>query len=356
MSKEINTPQNNSEEIDLGQLFKLIGNMFQRFFSFIGNILNKLFLAFVWFVFFVKKHSIILLISGVLGFAYGFFKEKTSDPVFKSSILIKQNYNAGETLYNSINYYNGLLYQNDYMALAEELSIDSSDVASIVDFEIEALITENDRLVQFDRYSKKLDSALVSTIDYNDYVQNAKEHIYEMQQIVINSKTNGNFNKVFNAIVKRLNSITYFKREQEKDIRQLENRKLAIERALSESDTLKIVYKKVLENNLEQKNGSQTSITIEGSDDKSLTKEFDLYKSDIELRRELVSIEREKEDKQFIIETISNTPSKGFIDYSIEISGKSINLKVFYAISIILIVLIILLMLRFIKFIERYKS
>ena len=36
--------QPNSEEVDLGQLFKLIGNAFNRFFKFIGSILNSFFL------------------------------------------------------------------------------------------------------------------------------------------------------------------------------------------------------------------------------------------------------------------------------------------------------------------------
>ena len=44
MSKEIKSPQNNTEEIDLGELFKLIGKAFDRFFNFFGHIINKLFL------------------------------------------------------------------------------------------------------------------------------------------------------------------------------------------------------------------------------------------------------------------------------------------------------------------------
>jgi hypothetical protein len=54
-----NTPQP-SEEVDLGQLFKMIGNAFQRLFQFIGSIFNKLFLAFVWLVFFIKKHAVFI--------------------------------------------------------------------------------------------------------------------------------------------------------------------------------------------------------------------------------------------------------------------------------------------------------
>ncbi|MCB0462014.1 MAG: hypothetical protein R2816_01265 [Flavobacteriaceae bacterium] len=356
MNKEINTPQNNSEEVDLGQLFKMIGNLFDRLFSFLGNIFNKLFLAFVWCAFFVKKNIIILFIAAVLGFAYGFFEERKSAPVFESSVLIRQNYSTGENLYNTINYYNGLLSQKDYTALANELSIDTSYVSSIINFEVEALISENQRLIEFNKYIKRLDSALVSTIDYKDYMENVKEYIYEMQQLTVKSKTNENFDKVFDAIVKSLNSNTFFKREQEKDIRQLENRKLAIERALAESDSLQKVYKKVLEKSLETQKGSQTSITIEGSDDKNKTKEFDLYKNDIELRRELVNIERDKENKQFIIEILSNIPNRGFVDTSIQFLGKSFSPKVFFSAFFAFVVFTALLMLRFVKFLEKYKN
>ena len=43
MSKDLpQPPQNQSDEVDLGQLFKLIGNAFDRFFKFIGSVFNKL--------------------------------------------------------------------------------------------------------------------------------------------------------------------------------------------------------------------------------------------------------------------------------------------------------------------------
>ena len=137
---------------------------------------------------------------------------------------------------------------------------------------------------------------------------------------------------------------------------ELENRKLAIQEALAESDTLQIVYKKVLELNPETQNGSQTSITIEGNDEKNTTKEFDLYKSDIELRRELVTIERETQNKEFIVEILSNTPSRGFIDSSIKVLNKAFSPTIFFATLFFFILFSILLLLRFIKFLEKFKS
>jgi len=356
MSKETNTPQNNSEEVDLGQLFKMIGNLFDRFFRFVGNIFNKLFLAFVWCVFFVKKHIVIIIIAGILGFGYGYLKEHRAQPIYKSSVIIKQNYSTGENLYNTINYYNGLLKQKDYINLANELSVDTTYISSIISFGVEALISENERLVHFNNYTKKLDSTLASTIEYKAYIENVKEYVYETQQLTINSLANDNFNTVFDAIVNSLNSNSFFKREQTKDLEQLERRKLAIENALAESDSLQIIYKKVLEKPLEAQKGSQTSITIEGSDEKNKTKEYELYRSDIELRRELVTIEREKQNKQFIVEILSNTPNRGFIDSSIKFLGKSFSPRVFFAIFFTFVFFTFLLFLRFIKFLEKYKN
>jgi hypothetical protein len=220
------------------------------------------------------------------------------------------------------------------------------------------MISENQRLVHYNDYIKKLDSALVSTIEYNEYIKNVKEYIYEMQQLTVNSKTNTNFDKVFTAIVNSLNSNAFFKREQEKDLRQLQNRELAINRALITSDSLQKTYKKVLESVNEQNSqqGAQTSITIEGNQDKKETKEFELFKNEIELRKELVAIEREKENKQFIVEIMSNTPNKGFVDLYINIFGQSISPKVFYTFLFMFTVFLVLLISRFIKFLDKYKN
>ena len=113
MSTNSNTP-NTSEEVDLGQLFKLIGNAFDRFFNFIYNIFKSIFLAFVWLVFFVKKRIIILALAGISGLIIGVLKGKSSVPKYESSVTVVQNYPTGENLYNAVSYYNDLVRQGDY--------------------------------------------------------------------------------------------------------------------------------------------------------------------------------------------------------------------------------------------------
>lgn len=352
-----NTPQPQpNEEVDLGQLFKLIGNMFDRFFKFIGGLFKKLFLAFVWLVFFIKKHIIILAVATVIGFAIGWFKEFKSEPAYKSVLTVKQNYNFGENLYSTIDYYNRLLRQEDYSTLAGVLEIDSTDVSSILNFEIEAIVSDKEKLVEFNTYTKKLDSSLVATLDYKEYLGAINDYVYELQQITILSSADSNFDKVFNGIVKSFSSNPHFKREQEKDLRQLQNREEALNAALIQSDSLKNTYKKVLENALNTSEAAQTSITIEGSDEKNKTKEFDLYLNDIELRKELVNIAREKENREFILEAVSNSRSKGFIDSSMQVFGKSISSKIFYTLVLPGLLLLGLMLLRFVKYLEKYQN
>ena len=60
MSTLPNTP-NNSEEVDLGQLFKLIGAAFDRFFNFIYRIFKAPFLRFYLVCFFHQETSSLFL-------------------------------------------------------------------------------------------------------------------------------------------------------------------------------------------------------------------------------------------------------------------------------------------------------
>ena len=102
---------------------------------------------------------------------------------------------------------------------------------------------------------------------------------------------------------------------------------------------------------------SQTSVTtILGADDTNKTREFDLYKSDVELRRELVTIAREKENKKFIVEVLSITPSKGFVDNSIEFFGASLRPVLFFPFFFAVILFVILCFINSLKFLEKYNT
>lgn len=348
--------QPNTEEVDLGQLFKLIGNAFNRFFRFIGSILNSLFLAFVWLVFFIKKHSIKLGIAAIIGIVIGFAKEKVSDPVYKSSIVVKQNYKTGENLYSILDNYNQLISEKDSITLSNNLQISPSEAVNILNFDVEPVISESQKLKLYDNYKKELDSVLATTIDFEAFQKMFKEYDYQFQKITVKSKEKAISKNVLINTVKNIEGITYFKNEQQKDLSQLSRREYIIKESISESDSLQKVYQFVLEKSVEQVPGSQTSVTIDNTEDKSTTKEYELFNKDVELRRELVTIEREKEDLKNIIEIVSSEQSIGTLDNKAEVLGFNIGLKLYYGFILSALTFIVLLFMAFLKYLERFKS
>ncbi|WP_299548860.1 hypothetical protein [Seonamhaeicola sp.] len=346
-----------SEEVDLGQLFKMISNMFDKLFKFIGSILNRLFLAFVWLVFFIKKHFIKLVIAGTLGTGLSVLLEKTSDPVYKSYVTIKQNYNTGENLYNSIIYYNDLVKQGDVGTLETVLEIKPEEAASILDFNMESVISKNQKLQEYDKYLKTLDTTVAKTVEYKTFLGNSEDYHHQYQQITIKAKERNNFKTVFDKIIANINSNAYFKREQEKDLRELKDQALAISEALIMSDTLLDVYQKAIVKSAENDNEFQSKIKISSNmEETSSTKEFELYNKSIELKQELVDIEREIADKEHIIEITSSKQDSGSIDNKKELLGISVSGKVFYGIIFTGLTFFVLLGLQFIKYLEQFKD
>ena len=355
MSKDLQQ-QPQSEEVDLGQLFKLIGNAFSNLFAFIGGFFKNIFLGFVWFIFFVKKHFIKLIAAGVIGVILGFVQEKTSEPIFKSYITIKQNYSTGEGLYNSISYYNDLILNEDYNAIERILLIDSIQAISILNFEIESVLSENERIQGYDKYIKTLDSVVASTVSYEAFTKNDRDYKHPIQQISVKSKTRNNFETVFDNIIKNIESNKHFIREQFKDLKELKARERGLKEALAKSDSLQVTYKKVLENVLKENSKSEIGITFEGSNQIDKTKELELYKSDLELRRELVDIAREIDDKDQLVEVISSKQDSGVIDKGYNVFGLHLGVKMFFGMLFSIVVFIILLGLKALKALERFKS
>ena len=355
MSTNSNKP-NTSEEVDLGQLFKLIGNAFDRFFNFFITIFKSIFLAFVWLVFLVKKRIIILSSAVALGFLIGLFFTETSSPKYESSVTIVQNYPTGENLYNSVSYFNDLVRQGDHETLGSVLGIETQRAESILSFDVQPLVSDNDKLVAFNDYITKLDSLAASKIGYEDFLKNNEDYTHKHQQIIIKSTLRNSFKSVFSSIVESINLNPFFVNEQLKDIQELTQTKTALEFALVKSDSLQNTYKRVLERDLSANKGSEIGITFEGSSEVEKTKEFELYLSDLELRDKLIEIERDLLDKQYIVETISNKQDSGSASNTKNFFGLELPLNLYMGILFFLLTFAVLLALEFSRFIEKFRT
>jgi len=349
--------QQPTEEVDLGQLFKLIGNAFDRLFRFIGSIFNRLFLAFVWFVFFTKKHFIKLVIAGIVGVGLGFVKNKTEKKVYNSIAIIKQNYDTGEHLFNTINYYNSLFQQKDTTETAKILNIKTSKSNEIAGLEMESNLTENQKLQLFNEYVKSLDSVLASTVEYKDFLKNSKDYNYNIQKITLKSFTKSNFNSVLTSIISNIDSNEFFKSEKEKFISKLNDTDRVIEESLEESQTLQEVYKKVLTKPLEEwPSGTSANITVGGVKDNDVTREFDLFIKDLELKKELVENEASRKNLGKIIEIVSIQDGDGTLENKAKLFGIQTSWIISYGAKLVIFAFLVLLLLEFLKFLDRYKD
>ena len=115
------------------------------------------------------------------------YLDKTSPPTYKSSITVKQNYPTGENLYGSINYYNGLISDADYDVLGRVLGVSEDVSKDIIGFGVEPVITDNDRVIMFDRYITGLDSLAASKVEYEEFIKNIEDYKHRNQQISIKS-------------------------------------------------------------------------------------------------------------------------------------------------------------------------
>ena len=355
MSK--NLPENQpSEEIDLGQLFKLIGNAFDRLFRFIGGIFNKLFLSFVWIVFFTKKHIIKLGLAVVVGVVFGLLKEGLTEPIYKSTVIINQNYDTGEHLNNTIGYYNSLIQNRDTLEVAKVLRITPEEASTMVSLEMESNITENDKLKVFDEFIRDIDSTLIEDVSYKDFTENRNDFNYKIQRLTLKSKIKTNFTQVLTNIIENIENTEYFKWEREKLINNLNLRDSIIYASLEESKTLQEVYKEVLQQPLKELPQGATNIAIGDTQDKSKTKEYELFIKDLDLKRELADNAFERKNYENIIEVISIQNGDGTLENQAKLLGFETSWTIALAVKIFLILYVLLLLFEFVKFLERFRD
>ena len=129
-----NSSSSSSEEVDLGQLFQLIGNGFKKLFRFIGNIFKGIFHTIILFLLFLQKHFIKFTVAAVVGLALGIYLDMIKTPKFISTMVVEPNFNSVQQLYNNVNFYNELAAAEDSTALAEALDVSVSEAFKLKKF------------------------------------------------------------------------------------------------------------------------------------------------------------------------------------------------------------------------------
>jgi len=300
---------NNSDEIDLGQLFQMIGRGFQKLFDFIASIFKGLFHILILFLLFLQKNFLILTIAVVIGGIGGYILDKYKAPKYISKMVVEPNFNSVQQLYNNIDFFNDLAKAEDSVALANALDIKVVEAATIKKIFVDSYSDENQKVKLFDDFIKELDTTTIKALDYESYLKNFNSMDARFHQISVISTNNTIAKKLQATIISSIATNDYFKLQKRINDENLALQDSIIRSQMIEVDSLQKLYKTVLVKEADKPmQGTNINLAENGE---SQNKELALVKERELLKNQLVRLNENRANKSSILNVISDFPSRG---------------------------------------------
>ncbi|XMO87903.1 hypothetical protein AAFN75_06335 [Algibacter sp. AS12] len=339
-----------SEEVDIIQIFTLIGNAIKSVFDFIVGILKYVFKLFIMFALFIRRNIIVLVIAGAIGFVIGSIIDYFFEPYYSSTIIVKPNFGINDQLIDNTKLLGQLAASKDSIALASALEITPAQAGQIRGITIKAKSNTNDKLMAFNRFVKGADSLTLKAISFESYEKNLDISDFAYYYITVDSYDRHIFNKIESKLIETKIS-AYLKSVQDTEHLNLLAREAIIKSTLSKIDSLRSDYRELMMSDVEQealKPGSGGTNFYMGSSNLRPTKEMELFKLETDLNNELSTIALKKVNNQKAIHVLS-----AFQDPGIYVNVKVRN---WYILAMIALAIAGLLALEFNKFLRKYEE
>ncbi len=303
------------EEVDLGNLFKVIGKGIKNFFNFLGDILQNIFHYFILLLIFFKNHAIKLGLAILIGFIIGFVLHKIGTKSYTSNMLIETNYGSGMQLYKQIDYLNGLVKKKDSASLANLLNIQTTDAAKISRLEVYAYQPERNLYNAYDEYLKKTDTIYTRNFKFEDFKKRVDEYNLRYHQIKVSSELNTIFTKLTPGIINLVEN-DYYKNKRDIKLNELNQKLNVLNKNLVQIDSLRKTYKDVSLKEAEKLTSSST-IEISKSDSQKDENDIKLFETSNELLNNISWTNEDLVRKNNIVNIISDFDMVGVPDKSI---------------------------------------
>lgn len=341
--------KNTSDEIDLGQLFQLIGRGFQKLFNFIGSIFKGVFNLLILFLLFIQRNFIVLAIAIIIGGIGGFLVDLYKTPKYISRMVVEPNFNSVQQLYNNIDFYNDLANARDSLTLSRILDISVSEAATIKKVFVDSYSDENQKIQLFDEFIRELDTTTVKALDYQSYLENFNSMDARFHQISIVTTDDSTAKKVQPAIIASISANEYFKLQKRINDENLDLQENIYNKQLLEIDSLQQLYKRVLEKEAEKPmQGTNINLAENGE---SKNKELALVQERDILKERLVLLNHERANKYSILNVISDFPARG-----VKVKGFWTSYKLVLPMTTLGLVLFVLGVIGINKYLNSYKE
>ena len=315
MSKELPQPQP-SEEVDLGQLFKLIGNAFDRFFKFIASIFIGIFKVLLMLLIHFYKRMIWYAGAIIIGVVVGFIIDKNSEKLYGANIFIETNFNSARQVYENITQFNQLAnIDKDSVQLASRLNISVSEAAKLKGFYIEKDVDENTIAEMYSKFYTRLDSISRLEMTYDRYKESLTSYNFDIHRIGVASTDKRIYKKIEKAFIQQISDNTYLKGLVEVNKINLEKKDEALLKQVQKTDSLVNEYLKIRINESEKEMvpGSGTNLYMGDAESSNLiVDESKIIEKRLELETQRRQVNQDKVEQNNVVNVLAGFPQSGY--------------------------------------------
>lgn len=315
MSKDLPQQPNQSEEVDLGQLFKLIGNMFERFFKFIANIFIGLYSVVLLLLIHFYKRILWYVGAVIIGVVLGFLIDKNSEKLYGANMFIETNFDSARQVYENIYQFNQLTIDKDSLELAKRLSISTKEASKLKGFYIEPDLDENTIAEMYSDFYLKLDSISRTEMTYKKYKKSLTPFSFKIHQIGVAATDRLVYKKIEKDFVEQLSENPYLDELVKTNTMVLKKKDEVLNKQIEITDSLVNEYLKIRINESQKEpiEGSGTNLYM--GDAKSISLIVD--ESKIVQQRLTYENQRRKIDsllvaEKNIVNVLADFPRSGY--------------------------------------------
>ncbi|KAB1066509.1 hypothetical protein F6U93_13890 [Tamlana haliotis] len=305
-----------SEEVDLGQLFKVIGRGFDKLFKFIASIFIGLYRLVIALLSHFYRRKLWYGLAIVIGVVIGFVVDSKSDKLYGANMFIETNFKSAHQVYENVKQLHQLAIDKDSMRLSKILGVDPSQASKLKGFYIKASIDENQVAEMYSEFYMKLDSLSRTTMTFDRYLGSLHATDYPEHQIGVASTNKSIFRLIESRFTNKLIDNPYLENLVITNKRNLELEENALKSQIQKTDSLANEYLKIRinESRKDPVVGSGTNLYLAG-DNESQGLLMDESKV-IEKRLNLEELRREvnlrKAEEYGVVNVLGGFPETGY--------------------------------------------
>jgi len=313
---ENTTPTTQNEEVDLGQLFKVIGKGFQNVFDFFALIFKGLFRVLILIIAHFFKKAKWYAIAGVLGIALGYFLEKIAEKQYAANLFIETNFNSSRQAYEVIKEFHQLAaVDEDTLELSKRLNISTSEASKLKGFYIEADRDETALLKDFLNYKSELDSLSQLEANFEDYKREHSDYQFKEHKIGVIATDKFIFKKLNEGLISEFSDNDYINKLRETALKNLDKQEVDINTELKSLESLLATYTEIRKKASEKEfsSGEGTNFYMGNAEKTDLIKDETLVlekMATLEAQKRNIAVQRVENEKQ--INIFSNFPDSGY--------------------------------------------